>query len=175
MAVSKYTEAAEAGDVDAQYDLGQLKIFGPKVGLEQDFAGAAKWWGKGAEAGHLKCMLNYGMMLKKGDGVAEDKVEAAKWFRKAAEEGCSKSMIQLARMLHMGDGIPQDSALATEWLVRLGRTDPTVLEMIDQIERGDLDYKRGDELMKKVEEMKEVARKHPTMKFIDPENNLGQT
>jgi TPR repeat protein len=44
------TEAAEQGDADAQYNLGNCYILG--MGVAQDKAKAAEWYRKAAEQGH---------------------------------------------------------------------------------------------------------------------------
>ena len=74
---------AEAGDADAQYELGYWYRNGGG-GVEKDGAEAGKWTMRAAEQGHL---VAKGLCFEKGYGVTEDKTEAVQWFRRSAAQG----------------------------------------------------------------------------------------
>jgi membrane protein YqaA with SNARE-associated domain len=85
-AVAWYRKAAEGGSVVAMGSLGNcLRDGGP--GVACDAAEAALWLRKAALAGNSGAMVNYGIALEEGDGVAENRMEATEWFAKAAEAG----------------------------------------------------------------------------------------
>jgi hypothetical protein len=67
---------AEAGDADAQYNLGAMYDFGQ--GVEQDFKEAVKWYRKAADQGLAEAQFNLGMMYDQGQGVEQDFKEAVK-------------------------------------------------------------------------------------------------
>lgn len=68
---------AEAGDPAAQYRLGFNYSEG--IGVPQNYAEAAKWWGKAAEQEYSTAQLGLGFLLKEGRGVKQDLIEAYKW------------------------------------------------------------------------------------------------
>ena len=80
-----YTKAAEQGNVDAQYNLGNLYRFGD--GVAQNDATALKWYTKAAEQGAAGAQLNLGLMYAKGEGVPENNMPAYMWINLAAAQG----------------------------------------------------------------------------------------
>ena len=74
MAVKLYTKAAEQGDADAQFNLGDMYEKGdfvPKNDVE-----AVKFYKKAAEQGHVKAQFNLGQMYKLGEGTQQSDVMA---------------------------------------------------------------------------------------------------
>jgi hypothetical protein len=69
--------AAEAGDADAQFNLGVCYEMGS--GVSVDKAEAFKWYKRAAEAGDEGAQFNLGHCYADGSGVAVDKAEAVKW------------------------------------------------------------------------------------------------
>lgn len=80
-------KAAEQGDIDAQYKLGNCYYNGN--GVSEDKAEAVKWYRKAAEQGNAKAQCKLGWCYYYGEGVYKDKAEAIKWYRQAAEQGDS--------------------------------------------------------------------------------------
>jgi uncharacterized protein len=56
-----------------------------------------------------------GLMLYRGQGVAQDYQEAAKWFRLAADQGDVDAQFYLGVMYTEGLGLPQDYAEGAKW------------------------------------------------------------
>ena len=73
---------AERDDVDAQYHLGEMYLRGRGVG--QDFAAAAAWYTKAAEAGHPRAQETLGGLHAVGLGVPQDIGTAYFWLITAA-------------------------------------------------------------------------------------------
>jgi TPR repeat protein len=88
-AVEWFTLAAEQGDADSQYNLGQMYREG-KVLPQNDKTAlswfARSWYTKAAEQGHSKAQYNLGTMYSQGDGVSVCNKTAAKWYNLAAEQ-----------------------------------------------------------------------------------------
>ena len=82
-------KAAEAGDADAQYDLGLMYHDGE--GVPEDYVEAVKWFRKAAEQGHAAAQFYLGIAYHGGVGVPKDDAEAVKWLRKAAEQGHARA------------------------------------------------------------------------------------
>jgi TPR repeat protein len=80
---------AEAGDVEAQYELGWRHALGME--LPEDDETAVKWLRRAASAGHAQACNNLGARHLSGEGVEADAVEAYRWFHLAAERGDPKA------------------------------------------------------------------------------------
>jgi len=99
-------QQAEAGDVEATYNLGRMYYKGE--GVSQDYKKALKWLFKAAEQGNAGAQNNLGWMYYKGEGVSQDYKEAIKRFSKAAVQGNTKAQGNLSMMCAKGEGLPQD-------------------------------------------------------------------
>jgi uncharacterized protein len=85
-----YLEAAEAGDQDAMYNLGQMHMAGE--GVPVDWAEALTWWLQAAELGHLPAQKNAWKNLWSGrDGVPPDRNRALELAGMAAAQGDEES------------------------------------------------------------------------------------
>ena len=96
-------ELAEAGDVDAQNNLGEMYETG------RDFAKAIEWYRKSAEQGNAHGQFKLGTMYSRSLGVPFDDVEAVKWYRKSAEQGDADGQAEMGLMYALGAGVPQDN------------------------------------------------------------------
>ena len=65
---------AEAGDADAQYNLGVAYAAGE--GIPQDDTEAARCWRLAADQGHAVSQYNLGVMYRDGEGVPQNDVMA---------------------------------------------------------------------------------------------------
>jgi len=104
---------AEAGDADAQYNLGLMYVLGE--GVEQDFKEAVKWYQKAADQGDAIAQSNLGLMYQKGQGVEQDFKEAAKWWQKAADQGNVDAQNNLGVMYANGQGVEQNFVTGYAW------------------------------------------------------------
>ena len=90
-AVEYFSQAAEEGDAQAQYRLGECYFF--KKGVRRDYKKAAYWSEKAAQKGIASAQYLLGACYYKGKGVKKDAREAVVWFDKAARAhrrtGCS--------------------------------------------------------------------------------------
>ncbi|GEM_PF-513265 len=82
-------DKAEAGDVEAQYELGWRHVLG--AGFDLDDEEGLRWVRMAAGNGHRLAQNNMGARHVSGDGVDKDLVEAYVWFFKAASQGDRKA------------------------------------------------------------------------------------
>jgi TPR repeat protein len=104
---------AEQGDANAQYNLGNMYIYGN--GVPENDVEAVKWHRLAAEQGQVNAQYNLGNMYLTGNFVPENYVEALKWHRLAAEQGYAKAQTDLGFMYENGDGVPENYVKAYVW------------------------------------------------------------
>ena len=104
--------AAEAGNGDAEYELGARYSEGRAV--PRDMKLAAQWLEKAADRGLAPAQYRLASLYEKGIGVTQDKAKAKSLYTQSAEAGNPRAMHNLAVMLADGDGHP-DYAGAAVW------------------------------------------------------------
>ena len=110
-------QQAEAGDAEAQYQVGSR--FAGGQGVTHDDGEALKWWLKAAAQGHPLSQWAVGIFYREGrGGLAKSAEEAVAWFRKAANQGNAWGQAELALMYETGEGVPQDNAEAVRLYTR---------------------------------------------------------
>jgi TPR repeat protein len=107
-------DRAEAGDADAQVQLGTAYAAGD--GVAEDDALAVKWFRTAAEKGSAAGEYSLGEMYLTGRGVSSDLAEAAKWVKRAAEHGDARGQFNLAVMYAQGQGVPKNADEAAVWM-----------------------------------------------------------
>jgi hypothetical protein len=76
-----WMEAAEAGDAEAQTNVGEIYERG--LGTEPNYEAAAIWYRKAADQGNSRALFNLGTLYEQGKGVPQDKLEALNLYRRA--------------------------------------------------------------------------------------------
>jgi len=84
VSTKKYREAAERGDAEAQFYLGEAYEVGD--GVEQSDVDAVKWWKLAAEQGHGAAQYQLGCAYWEGRGVTTNLILAHMWFSLSWEE-----------------------------------------------------------------------------------------
>jgi TPR repeat protein len=110
--IVELTRSAEAGDADAQYQLGLLNY------AEGRRSEAAEWYSKASESGHPGAKCNLANLYMTGDGVAVNKEKAFDLYNEAADAGNLDAMHNLGLMYESGDGVEQNTELANELFER---------------------------------------------------------
>lgn len=82
--MKRWQPKAEAGDAEAQFQLGQMYALGH--GFKQNFNSALEWYEKAAAQGNAKARTALGMLYYYGVGVEENTEKAGEWFEKAAAQ-----------------------------------------------------------------------------------------
>jgi len=104
-------QAAESGDMLAQFELGKAYDFGEDT--ERDTQQAAIWYQKAAAQGHGAAQNNLGSLYQFGDGVKQDYVEAVRWYQKSVQQGYPPDAYSnLGYMYANGLGVQKDEARA---------------------------------------------------------------
>lgn len=112
-AVRLLEEAANQGDVESMYLLGEIyykgfdKFYNPKE--------AMKWYLKASKSNHGKSEYRIARMYDNGEGVKSSTGDFIKWLKKAAEDNCASAQF------YLGDGygqgwIESDPKKAIYWM-----------------------------------------------------------
>ncbi len=67
-------------------------------GVTKDYAQAAKWYQKSADAGNDGGMVNLGVSYYNGTGITKDTTLAISWLKKAAAMGNQKAKDNLKKL-----------------------------------------------------------------------------
>jgi uncharacterized protein len=104
--VSSETKAliakAEAGDLEAQFRVGNAYDFGK--GAPRDRDEAVKWYTMAAERNHSEAQNSLGSIFQEQKNYAL----ALKWYERASLEGHALATNSLAYLYDLGLGVPQD-------------------------------------------------------------------
>lgn len=95
--VKQLIKSAQAGDVNAQYNLGVLYFEGKDV--TQNYLEAAKWYGSAADQGDKQAQFNLGLMYYRGIGIPQNYLYAYELFSLAAEKGDERAKQGMAAIL----------------------------------------------------------------------------
>lgn len=113
-ALTKYTEAAEAGNSDAQYHLAVMYAEGQ--GVSQDMAKAAGLLEQAAAQNHDDAKLMLGLFNIYGDGVPRNPDKGAELIKQAAVNGNDTAMYYLGNLYAAGLGVNKDIPTALHWM-----------------------------------------------------------
>lgn len=111
-AVGIWRPLAEAGDADAQFNLGQAYRLGRGVTL--NLAVAKTWFERAAGQGHVDAQTTLGLLLFQNG----EQAEGLKWLGKAAEKGEARAMLIYGTALVNGDTVTQDPVLGYAYVSR---------------------------------------------------------
>jgi TPR repeat protein len=110
------TRAAQAGDRNAQYRLGEMYDLGQ--GVAQDYGQAVAWYRRAAEQNFAPAQFALAEMYKNGDRVAKDMQQAIRWYRRASDNGSAPAQLLLGVLYESGTGVTADNAEAARWYRR---------------------------------------------------------
>lgn len=105
--------AAQAGEITAQFLLGQIYCEGRGVTL--DAAEGLHWFRLAANSGMPAAMNMVGRCLELGVGSAPDWALAAVWYAKSAQAGYDWGMYNTANLLATGRGVAESHSEALAW------------------------------------------------------------
>lgn len=111
--IKKLRDAAERGDVEAQYSLGLMYATEDSVALSM--SEAAKWFRLAGDNGYAEAQVLLGLMYAEGKGVLKDETEAVTWYQKAAEQGHAQAQFNLGACYDYGEGVEKDMVEAVKW------------------------------------------------------------
>jgi len=111
---NKTLASAGKGEVESQYDLGNMYIEG--VGVDADLTKAAAWYEKAASQGYEKAQYKLGLIYYEEGSTKKNLPLAFKLFREAAEKGYPAAQFYLGKMYASGQGVKRDYEKALAWL-----------------------------------------------------------
>jgi hypothetical protein len=146
-AYSLLRQAADAGDPEAQVNLGYLYARGH--GVRADQMEALRLYESSAKAGSSEGMNAIGFKYLFATGVPKDAGRAAFWFCEAVLRGNPRAMNNLALMLVSGE-LPMDEAEARnlwEQASKLGHANAMNNLGLSYLNGGARDFGKGDQWM----------------------------
>lgn len=114
--INSLQEAANNGDRNAQFELGQAFEAGRSV--DQDFDQALIWYNKAGSQGHTESQYVLGMWHAFGIHLQPNYDEALRWYSKAAEQGHAGAQFIMGMSHSFGLAVPQDHGMAFQWYRR---------------------------------------------------------
>ncbi|MGZ8287406.1 MAG: SPOR domain-containing protein [Allosphingosinicella sp.] len=111
-AIAQWRPLADAGNADAQFNLGQAYKLGR--GVPANAGLAQSWYQKAARQGHEQAQVNVGLLLYNGGR----RQEALPWIRKAVELGDPRAQYILGTELFNGDLVGKDWPRAYALMLR---------------------------------------------------------
>jgi len=111
----KFCKVASAASRRAVYQLGRA------YAANGQWSEAVAAYRKAAEKGSTSAMVELGVLLATGSGVAKDEVQASKLFKRAAAAGNPRGVTNLAALNESG-GAPPDPVKARAWLAKMAET-----------------------------------------------------
>lgn len=107
-------KAAEAGNPDAQYQLGM--VYANASGVDLDYKQAFKWIHKAADSGHVQAMRTLAWLYANGFGTEQSDEKAQDTSILLAEKGDAKDQYFLASLYQSGIyGMQPDSEKMIHW------------------------------------------------------------
>ena len=107
--MKRWQPKAEAGDAEAQFQLGQMYALGH--GFKQNFQSALEWYEKAAAQGNAKARTALGLLYYYGSGVEQNIDKAGEWFEKAAAQDNAIAQRTLGFIAYLA----KDYAQAKQW------------------------------------------------------------
>ncbi|KAB2646355.1 MAG: tetratricopeptide repeat protein [Verrucomicrobiota bacterium] len=165
--IDQLTAAADKGDADAQFRLGQAYIRG--IGVKKNLTTALEFIQRAANQGHPEAIGGVGYFHANGFGVKQDLTVAADWFRKGAEKGGAKAQLNYAQALLNGRGVPVDEAEGMKWI------DKAIAQDLDQayFAKGEFHYHGTHGIKQDFAKAREFIQKAADSDHAAAQNMLG--
>jgi TPR repeat protein len=121
LAVKEFRAAADAGEADAQFNMGLMYEQG--IGVAKDEKEALAWYRKSAEQGNANAQFNLGVLYENGRGTAVDFAQANEWYRKASVQGDALALGNLGMLYLRGDGVQANTIAGLALLIQSATMD----------------------------------------------------
>lgn len=112
-AAAQFRNAAELGNAQAQFELGQMYANGEGVG--RSTTEAVSWIRRAADQAYPPADVDLGVRYLFGNGVPQDNDQAAFHFRRAADNGYILGMYYMGFIYTYGLGVEQSTREALRW------------------------------------------------------------
>jgi TPR repeat protein len=117
-ALREWRPLADAGGVEAQFNLGLLYYHGQ--GVAADPAQAHAWYLEAAQGGYARAQYRVAEMYENGDGVRKDLIQAYSWFRIAGQQKYADAR---KRRHHVAKRMTSEQIAYADMLVRHRKRD----------------------------------------------------
>lgn len=108
-----YLDAANNGDVEAQYEMARHYEYG--CGCEKDQTKTFEWLRKAAENGHPEAMYDVSECYRKGAGIGTDCEKALEWYVKSAVCGDDERLLVILAQEYCKGGKVQGVELEKDY------------------------------------------------------------
>lgn len=112
--ITDYQTKADAGDAEAQYQLGICYAQGK--GVEKNLAQSARYWLLAGKQQHAYALIYLGKLFEKGVGVPQDFGKAFQCYQSACTKNIAEAQFCLAMLYLQGLGVAQDEEQAVQLL-----------------------------------------------------------
>lgn len=113
--------AAEAGNADAQHNLG-IRSAGDRDG-RPNLPLAIEWMTKAATSGDPESQYVLARLLQRGQGGRKEAAEALAWLQRSADQGFTSAQQLIGERYERGNDVPKDKVEALKWyLLAAGQT-----------------------------------------------------
>jgi uncharacterized protein len=119
----KFCKVASATKIVSVASRRALYQLGRAYAANRQMPDAISAYRKAADKGSTAAMVELGLLLASGSGVAKDEAEARKLFERAAQAGNPRGATNLAALSNSG-GTPSDPAQARVLLAKAAETNP---------------------------------------------------
>jgi TPR repeat protein len=174
-------KAAEAGDPEACFELGQMYLAGADQ-VEKNITRGLLHLETAAGRGHAGAAFRLGKIYADGELTPQNPEASLKYYRLAAAAGVSEAQHNLGAVHATGRGVKRDYAEGLAWLILAAKTNPEAVaseqrlrEFLAKGKRPDLvaaGEKRAAELAKQLAEEAEKKRppaaKWQALDYVDP-------
>ncbi len=136
--VAEIHKAAEQGDSNAQFQLGEMYEKGKMVRKNENTA--RQWYRLAAEQGHVSAQFNLGRLMQD-----KNVVESLKWWLEADSRGHNSAALYLGR-IYAGGGVEilKDPKAAVKWFLKAADPARGFYPSAEaQLELGHI-YRKGD-------------------------------
>ncbi len=137
---------SDAGDIEAQYQLGMHYATGTKIPSDNETA--VEWMKKAAKQGHIDAMYQLGSYYTLKHST--DYTKAVRWLQLAAKQKHSGAQYLLGTLYFHGIGVDQDFGLAYGWVflaARKGDAEGRAIQKTIKPELTEAEQKQAQELI----------------------------
>ncbi|ATC64013.1 hypothetical protein CMV30_08660 [Nibricoccus aquaticus] len=113
--VEEMQKAAEAGNPEAGYQLGEMYLNGVQVPV--DVAKAVALLERAADAGHANAAFRLGKLNADGEVIPKNLPQAFVRYQAAANAGVAEAQFNLGAMYSSGRGVKRDYVEGLAWLI----------------------------------------------------------
>ena len=170
-AVEVYLQSAEAGNAEAQFDIGYAYYTGE--GTQRDYTSAAMWFKRSAKQNFAKAQYNLAYCYMNGRGVPRDYDKAYNLLLKSAEKNYKRAQLTLADCYARGVLVEKNEDEYNKWKDKAeGKNTEQAPKQQKETLKGDFDIQVDMPGEKPKEQPKDTAQTQQKQNVILGPNEL---